>query len=359
MNLGYLTADDTFGTSHHTYSAGGVGTESHILPVQTPPQIQRRAPSGTAPASYHQTSADLMQSLTPVGSPWSITSPSVTQASHDPASPTTVYDRRDQVGLGELTTPRWMLSQAHTDSVLPQRVLPLDSPIYSQSSEERTTRERNARAISYSLGQSKHEQATLMPSFASMQLQDIGVGISSPSESTEDHVVDEFTTHRTGLRSQPSSSANIHSPPSLPVRKPRVSQNVSAQTSCTKSSPFVQSMASDPHEDAHAQVSPLSTQHTQSAAHQDIFAETTLSTMSPTINKTQEFSRFEPQADSDSWTVGATPSSPTRHIAPTHTKPLRQELSSKVQKSPKSRPRNESRADDFDETSSLALARGI
>lgn len=40
MNLGYLTADDTFGTSHHTYSAGGVGTESHILPVQTPPQIQ-------------------------------------------------------------------------------------------------------------------------------------------------------------------------------------------------------------------------------------------------------------------------------------------------------------------------------
>ena len=52
--------------------------------------------------------------------------------------------------------------------------------------------------------------------------------------------------------------------------------------------------------------------------------------------------------------MGAAPSSPTRHIAPTHIKPLRQELSSKVQKSPKSRPRNESRADDFDETSSLA-----
>ena len=355
MNLGYLTADDTFGTSHHTYPTGGVGTENHILPVQTPPQIQRRAPSGAVPASHQQTSAHLMQSLTPLGSPWSAASPSVTQASHDPASPTTVYDRRDQVGLGELTTPRWMLSQAHTESGLPQRVLPLDSPIHSQSSEERTTRERNARAISYSLGQSKHEQATLMPSFASMQLQDIGVGVSSPSlESTEDPVVDEFTTHRTGLRSQPSSSANIHTPPSLPVRKPRVSQTVSAQNSCAKSSPFVQGMISDPHEDAHAQVSPLLTQHSQSGAHPDIFAETTLSTTSPTINKTQEFSRFEPQVDSGSWTVDANPSSPTRHIEPTQTKSLRQELSSKVQKSPKSRPRNESRADDHDETSSLA-----
>lgn len=297
-----------------------------------------------------------MQPSTPMGSPWSTASPSATQVTNDPASPNTVYDRRDQVGLGELTTPRWMLSQAHTDSVLPQRVIPLDSPSYSQSSQDRATRERNARAISYSLGQSKHDQAILMPSFASMQFQDIGVGISSPSlESNEDPAVDESSTLRTGLGSQPCSSANgIHTPPSLPVRKPRVSQALSAQNLSTKKSSFVQGVFPEPHEDAHTQVSPLSTQHTQSGAHQDIFAENTLSTTSPTINKTQEFSRIEQQVDLEPWSVNATPSSPPGHIAPTHTKSPWQELSPKVQRSPKSRPRNASRTDDHDETSSLA-----
>ena len=130
-------------------------------------------------------------------SPWS-TSPRQSDAS---LSPKGLYDRRDQVGLGELTTPRWMMSHGHPDADFPQRLLPLDSPAYTGSvfantsggtgdlstpgvaatRDRNSAREKSARAISYSLSNTNHASSSkLMPSFSSMQFDEAPVDFPSP-----------------------------------------------------------------------------------------------------------------------------------------------------------------------------------
>lgn len=199
-------ADGATSMSHDASTMGGNMGSAHgsgnlnTSYLQTPPRnyLRQQQPTLLTPTMHPQRSPQVNQPhITMTSSPWS-TSPRQSDAS---LSPKGLYDRRDQVGLGELTTPRWMMSHGHPDADFPQRLLPLDSPAYTGSvvantsggtgdlstpgvaatRDRNSAREKSARAISYSLSNTNHASSSkLMPSFSSMQFDEAPVDFPSP-----------------------------------------------------------------------------------------------------------------------------------------------------------------------------------
>ena len=199
-------ADGATSMSHDASTMGGnMGSANgsgnlNTSYLQTPPRnyLRQQQPTLLTPTMHPQRSPQVNQPhMTMTSSPWS-TSPRQSDAS---LSPKGLYDRRDQVGLGELTTPRWMMSHGHPDADFPQRLLPLDLPAYTGSvvantsggtgdlstpgvaatRDRNSAREKSARAISYSLSNTNHASSSkLMPSFSSMQFDEAPVDFPSP-----------------------------------------------------------------------------------------------------------------------------------------------------------------------------------
>lgn len=95
-----------------------------------------------------------------------------------------LYDRTGQVGLGELATPRWMLTQGTHEPLmtppsgpLPRRALLQDTSLADpHAASASSTAARHSRAISYSIDRSKGGTDMIpasLPSFTSMQFDNL------------------------------------------------------------------------------------------------------------------------------------------------------------------------------------------
>lgn len=231
-----------------------------------------------------------------------------------------LYDRTGQVGLGELATPRWMLSQGGNESLmtppsapLPRRTLLQDTSFADpHAASASSTAARHARAISYSID---HTAPAPLPSFTSMQFDTL-----APHDTSLSHLSPPGQTPLSpGHRRQPSLGM-ASSPGTATLLPPPVMQVQPYDTSHADLVPRMQ------HLDVTDAYAPHG--HSDEKSVDDVFTgqmppmmpTMTLATaeepFSSTLTERTAFSRVEKEAGQDHtrWSVMPTnPASPLSH----------------------------------------------